>query len=230
MRPIKNDKNSDTSIPTDPSRRALLKNAGLLGAVAGFTAVPPVAAQTTQTTIPLREALENLTALEAGMLDVIADRILPADENGPGAREARAVHYIDRALAAHHRRHRTAYTDGLQALHEHAMATQGKPLTALTAAEQDKLLIALESSQVSGAPTSFFSILRSHVLEGTFSDPYYGGNHNFIGWDLLRYPGVRLGSTAADVAQGAALPPSRQSAYDHALFTKSANNQNQGAR
>jgi hypothetical protein len=25
-----------------------------------------------------------------------------------------------------------------------------------------------------------------------FSDPYYGGNKNFAGWDLIRYPGIRL--------------------------------------
>ena len=28
--------------------------------------------------------------------------------------------------------------------------------------------------------------------------PYYGGNANFVGWDLLGYPGVRTMVTAAD--------------------------------
>lgn len=228
MQQKKNNRNSNSSTPADPSRRELLKNAGLLGAVGGFTVMPPVSAQTPQAAVPLREALENLTALEAEMLDAIADRILPTDENGPGAREARAVHYIDRSLASHHRPYREAYAAGLQALHEQALKTQGKAFVALTADEQDALLAVLESGQISGAPASFFSTLRSHVLEGTFCDPYYGGNHDFIGWDLLRYPGVRLGSTPVEVAQGAALPPSRQSAYDHALFTKSTDDH--GAR
>ena len=31
-----------------------------------------------------------------------------------------------------------------------------------------------------------------------FSDPYYGGNANFIGWDLLDFPGVKLTFSAAE--------------------------------
>ena len=33
-------------------------------------------------------------------------------------------------------------------------------------------------------------------MQGTFGDPYYGGNANFVGWDLIGYPGVRLAVTA----------------------------------
>ena len=41
-------------------------------------------------------------------------------------------------------------------------------------------------------------MVRSHTLQGTFGDPYYGGNANFVGWDLIGYPGVRTMVTAAD--------------------------------
>jgi hypothetical protein len=34
--------------------------------------------------------------------------------------------------------------------------------------------------------------MRRLTLEGTFGDPYYGGNKGFAGWDLIRYPGARL--------------------------------------
>src|SRR5437764_432326 len=58
--------------------------------------------------------------------------------------------------------------------------------------------------------------------QGTFGDPYYGGNANFIGWDLLGYPGIRTMVTAADQQQleKGALKPNHKSAYDYQNFTK----------
>ena len=51
-----------------------------------------------QASAPRREPIENLTAYEADLLEAICARIIPTDANGPGAREARAAQYIDRAL------------------------------------------------------------------------------------------------------------------------------------
>jgi hypothetical protein len=67
-----------------------------------------------------------------------------------------------------------------------------------------------------GSSGQFFNMVRSHTLQGTFADPYYGGNRDFIGWDLLRYPGVRTGVSAADQARMEAqeLPPNHRSAYE----------------
>ena len=44
--------------------------------------------------------------------------------------------------------------------------------------------------------STFFNLVRAHTIDGTVCDPYYGGNANFIGWDLIGYPGVRLAVTA----------------------------------
>ena len=46
-----------------------------------------------------RGALESFTAAEAEPMDAVA-RLIPTDETGPGATEAQAVRYIDRALPA----------------------------------------------------------------------------------------------------------------------------------
>ena len=54
--------------------------------------------------------------------------------------------------------------------------------------------------------------------KGTFCDPAYGGNANFVGWDLIGYPGVRLNVTAADQRMAAPAKPIRRSAYDYAMF------------
>ena len=45
-----------------------------------------------------REAFETLTAAEADLLEAIVARLIPTDAHGPGATEARAARYIDRAL------------------------------------------------------------------------------------------------------------------------------------
>ena len=46
------------------------------------------------------------------MLDAIVARLIPTDANGPGATEARAAHYIDRALGGALASSRQAYTVG----------------------------------------------------------------------------------------------------------------------
>jgi len=60
---------------------------------------------------------------------------------------------------------------------------------------------------------AFFTLVRTHVLQGMLSDPYYGGNQNFVGWKWIRYPGIRMPVKAADQAL---TPPllNPMSAYD----------------
>ena len=65
----------------------------------------------------------------------------------------------------------------------------------------------------------FFNLVRTHTIQGTFCDPYYGGNANFVGWDLIGYPGLRLAAGPGD-QRLAAHKPVRQSAYDQEMFSK----------
>jgi gluconate 2-dehydrogenase subunit 3-like protein len=68
--------------------------------------------------------------------------------------------------------------------------------------------------------TPFFTLVRGHTLQGTFCDPIYGGNANFVGWDLIGYPGVRLAVSAADQNLSTPPTPAHTSAYDSVMFTK----------
>jgi gluconate 2-dehydrogenase gamma chain len=168
---------------------------------------------------------EVLTSTELATLDAICARIIPSDENGPGAREARAAHYIDRALGGALASFRDEYSLGLAAVNVHARTKQPaiRTFAELPVAEQDAILHELDEDAAIGfieSAAAFFAMVRGHTLQGTFCDPIYGGNANLVGWDLIGYPGVRLNVAAAD--QNMSTPPARnhKSAYDYVMFSK----------
>jgi gluconate 2-dehydrogenase gamma chain len=214
------------------SRRDLLKRAGLAsGAIAlplaSARASTPAASIDQQgavsTPTPRREPLESLTAAESDLLEAICARIIPTDANGPGAREARAAHYIDRALAGALAASRPAYTTGLASLDRYSRSSRGAPFTQLSTRDQDSVLIDVETGAATGftgGSGAFFAMVRAHTLQGTFGDPYYGGNTNFVGWDLIGYPGIRTTVSPDDQRLGARLAPNHKSAYDFDMFTK----------
>jgi gluconate 2-dehydrogenase gamma chain len=220
--------------PRDVSRRHLFKQVGLAGAAAalsGTTAVTAAAEPTAAaapipaapTPSPARlEALETLTAAEADTLEAIVARLIPTDETGPGATEARAAHYIDRALAGALRGSRGAYGAGLAALDAYAQSAKGAPFARLTPQAQDAVLADLEKNVATGftpSAAAFFTLVRTHTIQGTFCDPYYGGNADFVGWDLIGYPGIRMVVGPDEQRMSARAKPVRQSAYEDATFT-----------
>jgi gluconate 2-dehydrogenase gamma chain len=194
------------------SRRELLKRAGLT-AIAGSVRLQADAQVPATRAVRLKPDATTLAAAEADILDAVCARLIPTDEHGPGAREARAAQYIDRALAGFLAPSRQAYTAGLADLDQKAVASHGAPFARLSDADQDTVLKSVEA-------TSFFSLVRTHTIQGTFCDPFYGGNANFVGWDLLGYPGVRTIVTADEQRMGITLTPNHKSAYDYAMFNK----------
>jgi len=172
---------------------------------------------------PAREAFETLTAAESDTLEAIVARLVPTDENGPGAAEARSAHYIDRALAGALASARAAYAAGLAAVDTYAQAAKGAPFAQLSAQDQDAVLSHMEQNLATGFTpnaATFFNLVRAHTIQGTFCDPYYGGNANFVGWDLLGYPGVRIAVTADQQRIDVDLTPNHKSAYDYEPFSK----------
>src|SRR5207247_5213618 len=116
-----------------------------------------------------------------------------------------------------------AYAKGLAALDAYSRSSKGGPFATLTPGAQDEVLTALEKGTVPGfTPSSaaFFSLLRDHTVQGTFCDPYYGGNANFVGWDLIGYPGVQLAVGPDQQRMGAKQKPTHWSVYDYDMFSK----------
>jgi len=230
----------DESHPLLLSRRRLLRRAGAGGAALAGAAVVGAAAGVPMDVLspardaaaqgtaaqggartPPREPLETLTPSEAAVLEAIAARLIPTDSTGPGATEARAAHYIDRALGGALAGSRDAYRAGLASVDAYARDVKGASFAALPPADQDAVLVDVERNAASGFATGsapFFNLVLGHVLQGTFGDPYYGGNRNFVGWDLIGYPGVRLAVNAEQQRLDPALTPTHMSAYDYSMF------------
>jgi gluconate 2-dehydrogenase gamma chain len=225
---------TDGDAPRDVSRRSLFKQVGAVGAAAmAGTPLATGAAVAQEHTAQLRaapaspavtaqlEALETLTAAEADTLEAIVARLIPSDENGPGATEARAAHYIDRALTGPLRSSREAYAAGLAAIDAYAQSKKGAAFARLAAPDQDAVLTDMEKNVATGFvpnAASFFNLVRAHTIQGTFCDPYYGGNADFVGWDLIGFPGLRM-AVGEDEQRMKAPQPVRKSAYEDAMFT-----------
>ena len=225
------------------SRREVLRSVGAVGAAAAVgvgsasaatptAAAPAPALPTAQpSSTASRVAYEHLTADEAELLEAVADQLIPADDHGPGAGEAQAVRYIDRALGGALSDAREAYKSGLSALDRYCRSSRGASFLKLSPRDQISTLIDVETGAATGAgagfvgsSAAFFTMVRSHVLQGTFGDPCYGGNANYVGWDLIGYPGVRLVVSPEDQRRLEAdeLPPNHRSAYDSEQFNKAS--------
>jgi gluconate 2-dehydrogenase gamma chain len=219
------------------SRRQLLKRAGMAGAAAAVPA--EVLGQAVAATLdaPLtqlgqgtasaskREAPETLSSAEADTLEAIVARLIPSDESGPGAAEARAARYIDHALAGPLASSRDAYSSGLAAVDAYARSSKGARFAGLSATDQDAVLTDMEQNVATGfalGSAVFFGLVRAHTIQGTFCDPSYGGNASFIGWDLLAYPGVRTAVTADQQRADVVLKPNHRSAYDYDMFSRTS--------
>ena len=89
---------------------------------------------------------------------------------------------------------------------------------------QDAILHEMQANKAPGfTPDSreFFNMIREHAMEGMFCDPYYGGNVNFIGWDLTNYPGTKLSYTAEEQSFSGKIERVHKGFMDYAVFAGS---------
>jgi len=147
-----------------------------------------------------------LTPAQMKTLEAFIDRIVPKDDLGPGAVECGAAVYIDRTLATVNANEKPSFVEGLANVDTLAQTQHKASFADLSPEQRDELLTSIQN-------TPFFARVRRLTLEGMFSDPYYGGNKNFAGWDLIRYPGPRLAVSAEEQKMSAPPKPYRRSAY-----------------
>jgi gluconate 2-dehydrogenase gamma chain len=127
-----------------------------------------------------RPAFTVLGVEEAREVEAIAARIVPTTDT-PGAREAGVVYFIDRALGTFQKAALGDLRAALADLKKRAgRKRRGAAFSALTAAEQDAVLIGAEEQP-------YFGLLTFLTYMGMFGEPAYGGNRNEVGWKLLAF-------------------------------------------
>ena len=119
----------------------------------------------------------------AAEVESVAAQIIPTDDT-PGAREAGAVYFIDRALNTFDRERQAVYTQGLGELQAKTreLFPNAAKFSALNGDQQIQVLKAIEK-------TPFFAQIRTHTITGFLANPEYGGNRDEIGWKLIGFDG-----------------------------------------
>ncbi|HWE50669.1 MAG TPA: gluconate 2-dehydrogenase subunit 3 family protein [Bryobacteraceae bacterium] len=118
---------------------------------------------------------------QATEIEAVTAQIIPTDDT-PGAREARCVHFIDKALTTFSKNDQPVYMQGLQDLQAKTkeLFPEATNFSTLDAGRQIQVLTAMEK-------TPFFRTVRTHTVLGYFSRPVHGGNYDKVGWKLIGY-------------------------------------------
>ncbi len=209
--------------PDQASRRDFLKGAALAAPLAALSGPAPAAAPDISPP-PSTPAINDypprfFTPVEWAFVNAACARLIPQDENGPGALEVGVPQYIDRQMG-------TSWADGgiwymqgpfidakpefgyqsaltpkqqyrlaIKAINDSVHAATGKTFADLPPADQDDWLTKIEKGEVASPglslKTFFTSFLLKNTLEGYFCDPLYGGNKEMAGWRLIGHPGAR---------------------------------------
>jgi len=159
------------------------------------TATPATPAPTTAPA-KLQEVFVFFNQTEAATVKAMAAQIIPGSASDPGAAEAGAHIYIDRALNGAYSSQQQSYKRGLAAVNAYSQSLYKKNFPDITASQQSGILTDMQA----GKPTNFYgpsaaaflTTVISHVREGTFADPVYGGNLNLAGWKMIGFPGAQV--------------------------------------
>ena len=217
----------ESVIPPPPAkqrlpRRRFFELAGasglglVVGGAGGYLArsAAPGSSSQAQVTIPLRFFNES----EAQLVSAMAERIFPADSEGPGANDLHVTTYIDGQLVDAWGMGAKLYLQGpffepedsghgwqisltprdvyrlsLQDIETFCQQQYHLSFAQLDTEKQDKVLQALQAGHVTPfralSSDQFFQLFRQNVVEGLFSDPLYGGNYQMLGWKWVGFPG-----------------------------------------
>lgn len=85
------------------------------------------------------------------------------------------------------------YRRAIPMIDAYARARHGHVFAQLAPETQDQVLRALEAGDLALPPelTGFWDLLLTHVKQGYFADPIYGGNRDMAAWVYIGFPGAR---------------------------------------
>ena len=166
----------------------------------------------------LKPTYTFFNSAEAQFIEAACERLIPADELGPGALGAWVPNYLDKQLSGAWGNGERLYRSGpwiagspsqgyqlpftpaelfraaLSAINR-SLQTRGSQFSDLGPESQDDYLRVLAKGgpdlDLDGVPSEvFFDLLLKMTVEGFFSDPVYGGNHDMVAWRMIGFPGA----------------------------------------
>jgi gluconate 2-dehydrogenase gamma chain len=169
----------------DTSRRAFLSRllAGS-GTAFAWNLLPSLAAAH-QHAAAQRDAAHPTFAFftleESKQMEAVCEQLIPSDD-GPGAREAGAIYFIDYALSQTEPHLQPIFREGLKNL---AAASGSQKFQDLSPERQTALLKQIET-------TEFFQYAREYTILGFLGNPGRHGNKNEVGWKYIGFenPGM----------------------------------------
>jgi gluconate 2-dehydrogenase gamma chain len=205
-----------------PSRRAFFKRAltaaPAIVAASGEIAHPTrILAASAQTEVEVYQP-KYFTAEEWTLLTALVDRLIPTDQEGPGALEAGVTEFIDRQMNEPYGHGAIWYMEGpfrqaspefgyqlkytprelyrvaLPAVDQAVRAKRGKAFIRLDDDTKDAVIGELQHGQLAIgdiASSIFFDRLWQNTHEGYFCDPMHGGNKDMAAWRMINFPGAR---------------------------------------
>jgi gluconate 2-dehydrogenase gamma chain len=201
------------------TRRSFVTTVGAASVVPA-AALLPVTQSATSAPLPAAQPANPIylffNAEEVLFIEAACERLIPADEAGPGAIGAGVPNYLDKQLAGAWGAGERLYRNGpwlegtasqgyqlpftpaelfhtsLRAIHRD-LGARGTPFNAMSGEDQDAYLKSLESGKhdLDGVPAAvFFDTLLKMSIEGFFCDPVYGGNRDMAAWRMIGFPGA----------------------------------------
>jgi len=126
---------------------------------------------------------ETLTPADAADIEAAAAQIIPTDET-PGAREARVIYFIDKAISSWAKDQKEPVLSAAKELRARAAKAQpgAKSFATLTSEKQIAILTALEKEK-----PGLFGVVRYGTIAGMLANPEWGGNYQKIGWRWIGF-------------------------------------------
>lgn len=168
------------------TRRAFLRLSGVAGASAWLTANWPAIAAAAHHAAHSEvngpaPPLSFFDAADAADIEALAAQIVPSGAT-PGAREARVLYFIDRALTSFYADWAPAFRQGLREFQAGFRAARPGAVSFATAAAEEQLGFLNSVDQ-----EPFFDAARTLTVLGLLAAPKYGGNYQGAGWRLIGF-------------------------------------------
>jgi len=208
-----------SSQPPSRSRRDFIRRSLVTVPALGLFGGAAIASGSASAAARQAYAPRYFNAGEWAFVQAAVDRLIPADDTGPGALELGVAEFIDREMDGPYGRGelwymqgpfapdapatlgyqlrfapRELYRAGIKAVEQWCRQQHGKDFAALAPETRDQVLQQLEHGSISleGVPaTAFFGQLLQNAKEGYFADPMYGGNKGMGSWKMIGFPGAR---------------------------------------